>query len=114
MLQILGTVMIFLIYFRVMGLIRTKILKKNFSLSEYLLGLVFVLFTVFLKSPHHGKGVCDSFGGEFRIKLKQILRTTSAVTFKEYFDMCESMFECQNSTPGEKRVSVIMFFFFFF
>lgn len=37
----------------------------------------------------------------------------SAITFEEYFELCEEAFDCKNSPPGSKRVTFLKSFSLF-
>jgi hypothetical protein len=71
------------------------------------LQLIFLII-VYL-SPHHGKSICDIFGAEFREVLDTSKLKNSAKTYEEFFSLCQKMYQSNNFSPGEKRVSFIKF-----
>lgn len=73
--------------------------------------MVCFIFIINFYSPHHGKGICDAFGGEYKKVMSTILMKRSCSTFEEYFSICEEAFNCKNSPPGTHRVTFLKFVF---
>lgn len=68
---------------------------------------MFLLFN----SPHHGKGIADSFGGEFRSKIEIAKLKESATTFDEFLILCRKIFNSEGLPPGQERVTFLKFVF---
>jgi hypothetical protein len=60
-------------------------------------------------SPHHGKGVADAFGGEFRKRMNTAKMKMSAKNFDEFFEMSCKIFNCDGVSPGQERVTFLRY-----
>jgi hypothetical protein len=70
----------------------------------------FTLFHFFF-SPHHGKGIADSFGGEFRKRIDNCKMKKSAYNFECFFEMCQEEFKCWGKAPGSEKITFLKFSF---
>jgi hypothetical protein len=66
----------------------------------------------FVFSPHHGRSVADSFGGEWRKALNNEILTTNIISYSDLLSTMNKAFDCDNTLPGSKRVSILRYFCF--
>jgi hypothetical protein len=92
-----------------MGLYQEQIREKNLDLLGSIHGFRLLFLNIFFFSPHHGKSVADSFSGEYRKRMENAKMQHSATNFQEFLDMCKEEFKCKTSSPGEERVTFLMY-----
>jgi hypothetical protein len=68
----------------------------------------YFLFYMYL-SPHHGRSLADSFGGEFRKMIDSSLLKDDIVDYSGLLDTIRTSFGCQNSIPGSTRVTALKY-----
>jgi hypothetical protein len=69
----------------------------------------YLLYYINFGSPHHGKGIADSFGGEFRKRMDNRKMKKSAYDFDSFLEICREEFNSKDCPPGSRRVTFLKF-----
>jgi hypothetical protein len=87
--------------------------KKKLKFIRIFSWFVSFLFLHHYFSPHHGKGIANAFGGEYRKRMENYKMKNSIYNFETFFEACQTEFGSKNSPPGSKRVTFLRFVFIY-